>query len=157
MNCAKTDSSVSELMSAYFCRIADTLGLPRSAALIYYVLYVSEEPLCFAEIVSRTGLSKASGSTGLKLLERMRGVEQVLVPHDRRSFYRAELSVLQILSGFVAANLKPGLDAGVRILDEAQADADDLSPLLAERLTNLCEWHQKASDLVPLLGRDGSA
>lgn len=132
--------------------MADTVGLPRSVAQIYATLFLSPVPLSFGDIVDMAGLSKASASTGLKFLERMRGAEIVVVPDDRRTFYRAELSVRRLVGGFVQESLQPGLDAGQRLLDTAAAVADDeLPPLLKERLGSLRTWHALTRDLLPTL------
>lgn len=145
---------VSNTIGAYFCRMADTVGLPRSAALIYHALFTSAEPVCFGDIVERTGLSKASASTGLGLLERMRGIERVIVLDDRRTFYRPELSLRRLVSGFVKESVHPGLEAGQRLLDEAQrvaAQDEELSPVLVERLASLRHWHETTQTLLPAI------
>lgn len=148
----EADAAVSETIAAYFCRMADTVGLPRSAALIYHTLFISEEPLSFGDIVERSGLSKASGSTGIRLLERMRGIERVMIPDDRRTFYRAELSLRRFMTGFVEESVLPGLDAGQRLLDHAESKSSSgLSPVLNDRLSSLRKWHQLTLDLVPAL------
>lgn len=146
------ESEVRIVLSSYFCRMADTIGLPRSVALIYNALFLSPRPLCFGDIVESTGLSKASASTGLRLLERMRGSEIVVIPNDRRTFYRAELSVRRVVAGFVQETLQPGLDAGQRLLDTASSlPQGELSPILSERLTSLRHWHDLTRQLVPAL------
>jgi DNA-binding transcriptional regulator GbsR (MarR family) len=146
------DAGVSETIAAYFCRMADTVGLPRSIALIYHALFVVDGPLSFGDIVERSGLSKASASTGLKMLERMRGIQRVMVPDDRRTFYRPELSLRRLVTGFMEESLRPGLEAGQRLLDQAESDAPaDLAPILVERLASLRHWHQLTRDLLPVL------
>ncbi|WP_193212243.1 GbsR/MarR family transcriptional regulator [Luteolibacter marinus] len=152
------DAEVRESLAAYFCRMADTIGLPRSVALIYHTLFLAPEPMSFGDIVEASGLSKASASTGLKFLERMRGVEIVVVPDDRRTFYRAELSVRRLVGGFIQESLQPGLDAGQRLLDEPTTRPESkITPFLAERLESLRTWHQLTRDLIPALGvLDGS-
>ncbi len=142
---------VSETLPAYFCRMADTIGLPRSVALIYHTLFLAEDPLSFGDIVERSGLSKASGSTGIKLLERMRGIERVMIPDDRRTFYRPELSMRRLVTGFIEESLQPGLEAGQRLLDQVDTGgaSRDLSPILAERFASLRRWHEMTRDLLP--------
>lgn len=150
----KAEEVVSQTIGAYFCRMADTIGLPRSVALIYHALFTSEEAVCFSDIVERTGLSKASASTGLSLLERMRGIERVIKLDDRRTFYRPELSLRRLVSGFVEESVNPGLEAGQRLLDEAHEIAEqdeDLSPVLAERLASLRHWHELTQTLLPAI------
>jgi DNA-binding transcriptional regulator GbsR (MarR family) len=150
---AKTaDEQFKQTLAAYFCKMSGTVGLPRSVALIYHSLFLSPAPLCFADIVNQSGLSKASASTGLKLLERMGGVEAVFVPDDRRTFYRAELSLRRIIQGFIRESLQPGMDAGQCLLDEAAAlPATELSPICIERLASLRHWHSLTKELLPAL------
>lgn len=148
----QADEEVRVALAAYFCRMADTIGLPRSVALIYHTLFISSEPLSFNDIVEKSRLSKASASTGLKYLERMRGVEIVVVPDERRTFYRAERSIRRLITGFVQESLQPGLDAGQRLLDHPTHRPEfELSPLLAERLSSLRHWHQLTRELIPAL------
>jgi DNA-binding transcriptional regulator GbsR (MarR family) len=149
---SSAEVEVRDAVAAYFCRMADTIGLPRSVAQIYAVLFLSGEPLSFGDIVETSGLSKASASTGLKFLERMRGAEIVVVPDDRRTFYRAELSVRRLVAGFVQESLQPGLDAGQRLLDQAAAVPDaGLPQILTDRLASLRTWHGLTRDLLPAL------
>ena len=149
---SSADTEVREALAAYFCRMADTIGLPRSVALIYHTLFMSPEPMSFGDIVETAGLSKASASTGLKLLERMRGAEIVVVPDDRRTFYKAERSARRLVSGFIQESLQPGLDAGQRLLDAAAAHpGGELSPVVAERLSSVRQWHALTRDLIPAL------
>jgi len=143
---------VEDLLTSYFSRMADAVGLPRSVALIYRILFLSPEPISFQQIVEVSGLSKASASTGLRLLERMRGLEVITVPSDRRTFYKAELSIRRLLSGFVEHTLQPTLEAGDRFLAEMDGGQEGLlSPLHAERLASVREWHRLAREMVPLL------
>jgi len=148
------DQKASALLASYFARMADAVGLPRSVALIYHTLFLAAAPLSFAEIVEISGLSKASASTGLKLLERVRGLEIVTVITDRRTFYKAELSIRRLVSGFIQHTLEPGLDAGDRLLGKPDSGHDweaSLSPLFAERLASVRQWHQLTRDILPLL------
>ena len=141
------------LVMAYFMRCADTIGLPRSLAQLYATLFLSETPLAFEEIVERSGLSKASASTGLRDLERLHGVERVMVAQDRRSFYQAQLSLRRLIGAFVAETVKPGLHDGDRLLREAlvfSAEGDHSEHFKA-RLNSLVTWHERASEILPIL------
>jgi len=145
-----------ELVLAYFSRAAETIGLPRSVAQIYATLFLSEQPLAFEEIVALSGLSKASASTGLRDLERLQGVERVVIPADRRSFYRAQLSIRRIVGAFMAESIKPGIDDGARLLGKAAASLDSHSQVAVSdhfrsRLQSLLTWHDRASEILPIL------
>lgn len=149
---ASADARVEDLLTSYFSRMADAVGLPRSVALIYRILFLSPDPISFQQIVETSGLSKASASTGLRLLERMRALEVITVQSDRRTFYKAELSIRRLLSGFIEHTLQPTFEAGDRCLagmDDGQEHS--LSPLHAERLASVREWHRMAREIIPLL------
>jgi DNA-binding transcriptional regulator GbsR (MarR family) len=148
-----------QLVVAYFCRLADTVGLPRTVALIYATLFLAEEPLSFSEIVERAGLSKASASTGIRLLQRMGGVHVVVRPAERRTYYRAETSMRRLLAGFLSQTLQPGLADSARILESAARNADDdprCPEHLTDRIASLRRWHEIASELLPNLSALGS-
>ena len=146
----------SEAMAAYFARVAETFNLPRSVAGIYHTLFVAEKALSFTEIVKESGLSKASASTGLKLLESMLAVAVVHVPNDRNTYYRPELSLRRLAAGFLRQSLLPGLEAGGHHLDSAPSKSDEtLSELYSTRLSSLRSWHESSKDLLPLLAALG--
>ena len=156
MSISTSDAAASEAMAAYFARIAETFNLPRSVAGIYHTLFVAEKELSFTEIVESSGLSKASASTGLKLLESMLAVEIVHVPNDRSTYYRPELSLRRLASGFLKHSLLPGLDAGGRLLESAPSDSDEtLSEHFSTRLASLRSWHESSRDLLPFLAALG--
>jgi len=143
-------------MAAYFARVADTFNLPRSVAGIYHTLFVAEKELSFTEIVENSRLSKASASTGLKLLKSMLAVEIVHVPNDRNTYYRPELSLRRLAAGFLKQSLLPGLEAGGHHLDSAPSNSDEaLSDHYSVRLSSLRSWHESSKDLLPLLAALG--
>ena len=143
-------------MAAYFARVAETFSLPRSAARIYHTLFVAEKALSFTEIVEISGLSKASASTGLKLLEGMLAVEIVHVPNDRNTYYRPELSLRRLAAGVLKQCLLPGLEAGGLYLDGAPSNSDEtLSDHYSTRLSSLRSWHESSKDFLPLLAALG--
>jgi DNA-binding transcriptional ArsR family regulator len=145
-----------EAMASYFCRVADTFSLPRSAALIYHALFTAERPLSFTEIVEGAGLSKGSASTGLRLLKRMRAIEIVFVSDSRSTYYRPELSLRRLAVGFLEESLMPGLVDGGHLLGQVPPHRDDeLPPHLKQRLSSLRHWHETSRGLLPMLAALG--
>ena len=110
--------SARQTLSAYFCQLADSFGLPRSVALIYGTLFLAEDPLPVSEIIEESGLSKGSVSSGLRFLERMGFIHLVVDPSDRRTFYRPELSMRRLAAGLIQENFTPALKRGETLLDE---------------------------------------
>ena len=146
---AKTDTARQEL-SAYFCQLADSFGLPRSVALIYGTLFLAENPLPVSEIIEESGLSKGSVSGGVRLLERMGFIHLVVDASDRRTFYRPELSLRRLAAGLIGENFTPALKRGETLLDEV-AQNEDLSAHLKTRLASLQSWNETALGLLPAL------
>ena len=157
LSASTSDTEASEAMAAYFARVAETFSLPRSVAGIYHTLFVAEKDLSFTEIVENSGLSKASASTGLKLLESMLAVEIVHVPNDRNTYYRPELSLRRLAAGFLKQSLLPGLEAGGRLLESVSSESEEtLSEHFSKRLSSLRSWHSSSKDLLPLLAALGN-
>jgi DNA-binding transcriptional regulator GbsR (MarR family) len=146
---AGTDSARQEL-SAYFCQLADSFGLPRSVALIYGTLFLEENPLPVSDIIEESGLSKGSVSSGLRFLERMGFIHLVVESSDRRTFYRPELSLRRLAAGLVEENFTPALKRGETLLDEV-AKNSELSDHLKTRLASLRSWNETALGLLPAL------
>jgi DNA-binding transcriptional regulator GbsR (MarR family) len=148
-NLTEADTAKQEL-SAYFCQLADSFGLPRSVALIYGTLFLAENPLPVSEIIEGSGLSKGSVSSGLRFLERMGFIHLVVDPSDRRTFYRPELSMRRLAAGLVEENFTPALKRGETLLDEA-AKNSELSDHLKTRLASLQSWNETALGLLPAI------
>ena len=146
---AETDTARQEL-SAYFCQLADSFGLPRSVALIYGTLFLAENPLPVSEIIKQSGLSKGSVSSGLRFLERMGFIHLVVDPSDRRTFYRPELSMRRLAAGLIEENFTPALRRGEVLLDGVEKNSE-LSDHLKTRLASLQSWNETALGLLPAL------
>ena len=148
-NLAETDTARQEL-SAYFCQLADSFGLPRSVALIYATLFLAENPLPVSAIIEESGLSKGSVSSGLRFLERVGFIHLVVEQSDRRTFYRPELSLRRLVAGLIEENFTPALKRGETLLDEV-AKNSELSDHLKTRLASLQNWNETALGLLPAL------
>ncbi len=146
---AETETARQEL-SAYFCQLADSFGLPRSVALIYGALFLAEDPLPVSEIIKESGLSKGSVSSGLRFLERMGFIHLVVEPSDRRTFYRPELSMRRLATGLIEENFTPALKRGETLLDEVTKNSE-LSDHLKTRLASLETWNETALGFLPAL------
>lgn len=61
-------------MVDFFVDAADLLGVPRSVAAIYGIVFASAVPLSFADIEARLDISKGSVSQGLRVLREVGAV-----------------------------------------------------------------------------------
>ena len=57
----------------FFVDAAGLLGVPKSVAAIYGIVFASPEPLSFADIAARLDISKGSISQGLRILREIGG------------------------------------------------------------------------------------
>ncbi len=142
----------------FFVKMAQALSLPRSIGEIFGLLFSSQQPVPFDEVVSRLGVSKGSASQGLRFLVKIGAASTVFVPRDRRTFYEAETSMRKLFSSALRESLRPHLEGNRTAIDslEELVNAEgDLTPdedlHYEARIASLRNWNQKALQLLPLL------
>ena len=139
-----------------FVRAASLVGLPRSIGEIYGLLYCSNKPLTFDELVGRLRISKGSVSQGLKVLRQLGAVKLHYVPGSRRDHYEPELSMRRLVRGFVKDQFEPHMLSGDQRLQNIEAliqDEDDevLREHAQSRLGTLRSWQQRTRKLLPVV------
>ena len=77
----------------FFAEAADLLGVPKSVAIIYGIVFASPRPLCFSEIELRVDLSKGSISQGLRVLREMGAIKEVSTPKDRLELFSPDMLI----------------------------------------------------------------
>ena len=138
-------------VAEYFGMLAPVVGLPRTVGRIYGVLFLAKEAMTFNEVVQAAGISKASVSTGLRILSRLRAVVSVSGCGERRLSYAAETSARRLLGGLLSGSVMPHLEAGDELLEGVGSE----DPFVAMRLESLRSWHRSAVEMLPALGRYG--
>ncbi len=140
-------------MARFFVRMAGILGVPRSVAEIYALLYGSSEALDFDRIQSRLGMSKGSVSQGLRFLRDHGMILSVRTTGSRRERWQPTASLATSLVNLLRSQVLPALEQSTpalrRVLDAAAADG--ASPEVLERLGRLNRWNGRALELAPLL------
>ncbi|MFM7181065.1 MAG: GbsR/MarR family transcriptional regulator [Verrucomicrobiales bacterium] len=147
------ESGVVELLSG----MASMLGLPPSIGAIYGLLFISEEPLCLDDFVTRLGISKGSTSQGLGVLRRL-GALRAASPGGRREYYMADLQLKKLVGGFLRSEVIPQLDRGagtVAVLRKSALQLPDTQrqAFLKERLAKLENWQNRGRQVLGLLHR----
>ena len=138
----------------FFVDAADLLGVPKSVAAIYGIVFASPEPLSFAEIEARLDISKGSISQGLRVLREVGALKEVSADADRAELFTPDLEMRKLAARFLEKRLQKQLEAGSTRLTTLQralpsgrsADAD----VLRRRLSSLQDWHSKARALLPI-------
>lgn len=152
-----------------FTDTADLLGVPKSVAMIYGVLFASPAPLTFAEIEARLGISKGSVSQGLRFLREIGAVR----PAERDqaegltgdassaeggrnpATYEPVVELRKLLARLIADKLQPQIKASGERIEELHRLLSVLSPtesaVLAGRLKHLHVWQRRSREFLPLL------
>ena len=73
-----------------FVELVHSFGAPKSLGAIYGLLFASESPLAFDQVVEKLKMSAGSVSQGLKLLKNIGAIRPIFVPGERRDFYVAD-------------------------------------------------------------------
>ena len=139
----------------FFAEAAGLLGVPKSVAAIYGIVFASAEPLSFANIEERLNISRGSISQGLRVLREVGAVREVSVAADRAELFAPDLEMRKLISRFVENRLQRQLDAG-KIRLTALERAVPLghaaeAKILQSRIRQLQSWHDRSRALLPLI------
>lgn len=134
---------------------ADLLGVPKSVALIYGIVFASPEPLCFADVDERLDISKGSISQGLRVLKEMGAIKAVERPNDRREFFEPDLELRQMIQRFIDQKVQRQLELGSQKLTLLRDKLPKHNPrnakILKIRVSQLESWHAKTRSLMPVI------
>lgn len=140
-------------LALFFVRMAGILGVPRSVAEIYALLYASNGPVDFDQVQGRLGMSKGSVSQGLKFLRDHGMILSVKSAGSRRERWEPTPSLAASLVNLLRSQVLPALEQSSPSLDRIVqgAEANQVSPEVLERLTRLRRWNARALELFPLM------
>jgi HTH-type transcriptional regulator, glycine betaine synthesis regulator len=141
----------------FFVQLSRLLGLPRSVAEIYGLLFISSHPLAMDDLIERLQLSKGSASQGLKFLHNIGAVRMVYVGGDRRTHYEAVAELRNLATRFLRDQIVPQLDNGQARLNRIAEMMRELPPEelagINGRVKMLQSWGRNAQRVLPLLVR----
>ncbi|MBI5425359.1 MAG: helix-turn-helix domain-containing protein [Opitutae bacterium] len=137
----------------FFVSAADVLGVPKSVAAIYGIVFASPQPLSFAEIEARLDISKGSISQGLRVLREVGALKEVSTPANRSELFTPDLELRKLVARFLEKRLEKQLTTGsskLAALTKAVPSAAAEATELKRRLKSLTDWNNKARSLLPL-------
>jgi len=140
-------------MVAFFVDAADLLGVPKSVAAIYGIVFASPGPLSFADIEARLDISKGSVSQGLRVLKEVGALKEVSTKEDRAELFTPDLEMRKLIGRFLENRLQKQLTAGSSRLEaiaKSVPGRNGQAAELRERLRSLQAWHSKARKLLPV-------
>jgi HTH-type transcriptional regulator, glycine betaine synthesis regulator len=139
----------------FFVEAAHLLGVPKSVAAIYGIVFASATPVSFAEIEERLAISKGSVSQGLRVLRDMGALQEVSGKEDRVERFVPDLELRKLVQRFIEHRLQEQLEAGksrLHGLAELVPTSDEGDEaMLRKRLKHLQTWHDKARAVLPVI------
>jgi DNA-binding transcriptional regulator GbsR (MarR family) len=142
-------------MVDFFVDAAELLGVPKSVAAIYGIVFASPQPLSFADIESRLDISKGSVSQGLRVLREVGAVKEVSTPADKAELFEPDLEMRKLVGRFLESRVERQLETGkgkLNALNQAtSAFANGQQKALRQRIQKLQQWHDRTRALVPLV------
>lgn len=138
----------------FFVDAAELLGVPKSVAAIYGIVFASPEPLSFADIANRVSFSKGSVSQGIRALRAVGALKEVSTKVDRAELFTPDLEMRQLVQRFIERRLEKQLDTGKSRLKQLHQNVASYSPpdqkVLRQRLLKLSRWHDRTRALLPV-------
>ncbi len=137
-----------------FVKAAAVLSLPRTAGLIYGLLFSTPRPLNIDEMCAMLNASRGGTWEGLDWLRQMGAVERVYVPGARKDHYRAEVNLRHLAQGLLRMRVEPHLQnapANAERLSKAIADGHPDADFQKDRANKIANWHSVLSDILPMV------
>lgn len=141
------------MVREFFANTVKILGLPKSVGEIYGSLFISKVPLSLDDLVSSIGMSKGSGSQGLKMLRTLGAVSEVKGAEGRKVFYEADLELKSLVGGFIREEVRPNLSSSKAKLDKMAECNVNKDEHYEERIAKLKSWRKRSAILLPILQR----
>ena len=140
-------------LAQFFVRMANILGIQRSVAEIYSLLYASPKPMEFDQIQGRLEMSKGSVSQGLKFLRDHGMILAIKEKGTKRERWEPTPSLAGSLVNILRSQVLPSLEKSKPTLQNVlkSATAQAASPEVIERIARLQRWNSRAVELSALL------
>lgn len=152
-------------MVYFFVDAAALLGVPKSVAAVYGVLFASPEPLSFSEISARLNFSNGSVSQALKTLREIGAIRQSDGPTVRptvrafsssaRCSFEPDTEMRRLIQRFLEQRVETQLSLGKARLATlgmaAGVYTENQAKVLTQRLDKLRRWHDRTRALMPVV------
>lgn len=140
-------------LAEYFVQMASILGIQRSVAEIYSLLYLSSKPIDFDTIQGRLAMSKGSVSQGLRFLRSQGMILSTKIAGSRREHWQSTPSLAASLVNLLRSQFLPSLEKSKPLLQAVllASQSSGVSPEVIERIARLQQWNSRALELSELL------
>jgi HTH-type transcriptional regulator, glycine betaine synthesis regulator len=138
-----------------FVQVARIIGLPRSYAELYALLFMSPRTLTMDEMVQHLGISKGSASQGLNFLRKAGAIRMAHQPRRRPAQYEAVAELRHLAAGFLQDQILPQVEDSQDRLDQiarmvAKLPAQDRAEA-SRKITMLQSWGKQTRQFLPMV------
>ena len=152
-------------MVAFFVDFAELVGVPKSVAATYGIIFSSVEPLSFSEISARLNFSSGSVSQAIKSLREIGAIRLADTAgnggargktSERRSrdTFEPDMEMRRLIQRFIEQRLETQLNRGKAGLTELQEGASAYNTkdrkVIDQRLIKIKRWHERTPALLPV-------
>ena len=136
-----------------FVQLSRIIGLPRSYAELYALLFLSPRPLTMDEMIQRLGISKGSASQGLNFLRKAGAIRVIHHPGRRAAGHEAVAELRHLAAGFLQDQILPQVEDGQSRLDQiagmvAMLPAEERAEA-SRKITMLQSWGKQTRQFLP--------
>ncbi|MEM7791156.1 MAG: transcriptional regulator [Verrucomicrobiota bacterium] len=142
--------SAEMLMLEQWVQLADDLGIPRSVAQIYGLLFMSEQPLSAKDCVEFLKISRSSAGQGLKALKEFGAIRSALSLGERSGHYEIEPDLGVLIFGLLEGRILPALTSFFSKINSEELKLKEAA-FITERLEKLRRWEGKLVASTKLL------
>lgn len=138
-----------------FVQLSRIIGVPRSYAELYALLFLSPQPLTMNEIIQRLGISKGSASQGLNFLRKAGAIRVHHLPGRRAARHEAVAELRHLAAGFLQDQILPQVEDSQNRLDliagmVAKLPARERAQT-SRKITMLRSWGRQTRQFLPMV------
>jgi DNA-binding transcriptional regulator GbsR (MarR family) len=139
-----------------FVQLSRIIGLPRSYAELYALLFLSPRPLTMAEMIERLGISKGSASQGLSFLRKAGAIRVIHLPGRRRAAcHEAVAELRHLAAGFLQDQILPQVEDTQDRLNQIAGMAAKLPAKeraqASRKIAMLQSWGRQTRQFLPMV------
>ena len=142
-------------MIGLFVQLSRIIGVPRSYAELYALLFLSPQSLTMDEMIQRLGISKGSASQGLNFLRKAGAIRMAHQPGRRAAQYEAVAELRHLAAGFLQDQILPQVEDSQDRLDQiarmvAKLPAKERTEA-SRKITMLQSWGRQTRQFLPMV------
>lgn len=124
-------------------QLADSLGLPKSFAQIYGLIFTSKRPVTAQDCVDALKISRSSAGQGLKALRDIGAISPAFELGARREAFVIEPDLGVVIQGLTKARIVPAFETFFARVAEIERTQNPPNPFLVARIQKLHRWRTK--------------